>query len=304
MSEEAYLRFWGVRGSYAAPFKTHLGVGGNTSCVEFRDGDHILICDAGTGAIPLGEALVNQTEVRELLILLTHYHWDHICGLPFFLPAFRDDWTIAFFGPGERKEEVEKRLAAQMKAPYFPVETEHWTSKVRYLDTSRESIAHGPFRITHRPVHHPGATYGYRIEVRDKTVAYVSDNEFRYLETSIEEQYETFDAFERPLLDDLKDEVRISELKVIQDADIVIHDAQYTPQDYRLKRGWGHSCYVDTVNCAMEANVKELYLYHHDPNYDDDAIEAIYQHALEMIAATGSPMRCHIAREGLQIPLT
>jgi ribonuclease BN (tRNA processing enzyme) len=84
----------------------------------------------------------------------------------------------------------------------------------------------------------------------------------------------------------------------------VIHDAQYTPQDYRLKRGWGHSCYVDTVNCAMEANVKELYLYHHDPNYDDDAIEAIYQHALEMIAATGSPMRCHIAREGLQIPLT
>ncbi|HKK15082.1 MAG TPA: MBL fold metallo-hydrolase, partial [Gammaproteobacteria bacterium] len=93
---DAYLRFWGVRGSYAAPFASHLKVWGNTSCVEIRDGNHILICDAGTGIIPFGNQLIKQDSIRELLIILTHYHWDHVCGLPFFVPAFIPDWKIRF----------------------------------------------------------------------------------------------------------------------------------------------------------------------------------------------------------------
>ena len=94
----AYLHFWGVRGSYASPFETHLKVGGNTSCVEIREGDHVLICDAGTGIIPFGNKMMAQDDIRELMIILTHYHWDHICGLPFFVPAFVPDWKINIFG--------------------------------------------------------------------------------------------------------------------------------------------------------------------------------------------------------------
>ncbi len=123
---KAQLRFWGVRGSYAAPFSTHLGVGGNTSCVEIRSGDHLLICDAGTGIIPLGNELVKQDKIREMLVILTHYHWDHVCGLPFFVPAFVPDWKINFFGPGANPSAIEEHVSAQMKAPYFPVGTETW----------------------------------------------------------------------------------------------------------------------------------------------------------------------------------
>ncbi|MCH8163677.1 MAG: MBL fold metallo-hydrolase, partial [Proteobacteria bacterium] len=120
----AQLRFWGVRGSYAAPFSSHLGVGGNTSCVEIRVDDHLLICDAGTGIIPLGNKLMQQDQIREIFIILTHYHWDHVCGLPFFVPAFMPDWKINFFGPGDNPELIEEYISATMQAPYFSAGTE------------------------------------------------------------------------------------------------------------------------------------------------------------------------------------
>ena len=106
-----YLRFWGVRGSYPAPFDTHYGVGGNTSCVEVRVDDHIVICDAGTGVIPLGNDLMKQQDIREITVLLTHYQWDHISGLPFFVPAFVPGWKINFFGPGETNAEIATHLS-------------------------------------------------------------------------------------------------------------------------------------------------------------------------------------------------
>ncbi|MDX1515172.1 MAG: MBL fold metallo-hydrolase, partial [Gammaproteobacteria bacterium] len=107
-----YVRFWGVRGSYPAPFSTHMKVGGNTPCVEIRLGNKLLIFDAGTGIIPLGNELMKQKDIRELEIILTHYHWDHISGLPFFVPAFVPGWKIDFFGPGDEPAELEGRLAA------------------------------------------------------------------------------------------------------------------------------------------------------------------------------------------------
>jgi phosphoribosyl 1,2-cyclic phosphodiesterase len=303
-SDRGYLRFWGVRGSYAAPFPTHLGVGGNTSCVEVRVGDHILVCDGGTGIIPLGEQLMGTGRPHDLLVLFTHYHWDHICGLPFFTPAFRQDWNISFFGPGENKGDIEKRISDQMKAPYFPVETENWMANIRYLSPDRGGVLnHGPMRITYHPVHHPGATYGYRIEVNGKTIVFVSDNEFLFLEKSIAQRYGEFNPEEQALIDGMKSEERNLELSVVRNADILIHDAQYTPHDYEKKRGWGHSCYVDTVNSAIDAGVKSLYLYHHDPTYTDAAVEQIHRHSLEIIAARGAAMACHVAREGLVVDL-
>ena len=301
----AYLRFWGVRGSYSAPFKTHLGVGGNTSCVEIRVNDTIVLCDAGTGIIPFGNQLMQQSEMRELLIILTHYHWDHICGLPFFVPAFMPEWKINIFGPGQSEKDIKEYLSAQMRAPYFPVGTETWLANINYLSPpANQQFGYGPISFTYNSVHHPGTTFGYRFNINGKNILYISDNECQYLNKAIRQKYGQFSQEEQELYDAMQKEEYESELKLIQDADILIHDAQYTPEDYEKKRGWGHSCYIDTVNTAIDAGVKELYLYHHDPNYDDDAIEKLYQHTLNIIKDRNSDLNCHIAKEGLEIDLS
>ncbi len=300
---ESYLRFWGVRGSYSAPFASHLDVGGNTSCVEIRADDHVLVCDAGTGIIPFGNELMQQESIREMLIILTHYHWDHVCGLPFFVPAFDSDWHLNFFGPGQNAQEIERHVSAQMHAPYFPVGTENWTATVNYLTTSANNLTYGPFAISYQNVHHPGVTYGYRIKINNKTIVYISDNECLFLNKSIEQRYQEFNHEEQQLYDSMKQEEYDSALQFMQGADILIHDAQYTPEDYEKKRGWGHSCYIDTVNSAIDAGVKQLYLFHHDPNYDDVRIDEIHQDCLRIISERDATLACHIAREGLIVSL-
>jgi len=300
---KSQLRFWGVRGSYAAPFRSHLGVGGNTSCVEIRSGDHLLVCDAGTGIIPLGNELMQQDKIREMLIIMTHYHWDHVCGLPFFVPAFVPDWKIDFFGPGESPKLIEEHVSAQMQAPYFPVGTETWLAETNYLSPESDGFQYGPMKINFSNVHHPGITYGYKIEINNKTIVYASDNECMFIEKSIKHRSDEFNEEELELFKEMIHEEHQSELDLIQDADILIHDAQYTPDDYDKKRGWGHSCYIDTINTAIDANVKELYLFHHDPNYDDDTMEAILKHSNEIIKEKGASLICYIAKEGMVIDI-
>ncbi|MGE4617367.1 MAG: MBL fold metallo-hydrolase [Gammaproteobacteria bacterium] len=299
----SYLRFWGVRGSYAVPHKSHLSVGGNTSCVEIRSDDTLLVCDGGTGIISLGEQLMRNDELSEMMVLFTHYHWDHICGMPFFQPAFSPDWKIKFFGPGENSGDIEQVLSDQMKTPYSPVETETWMAKIDYLEPDANGLSHGPIKISYHNVHHPGLTYGYRFQVGGKSVAYVSDNEVRFLKTSIAKRIHEFEQDEHELLERMVSEQRSSEVSTIEGVDILIHDAQYTPHDYDKKRGWGHSCYVDTVNLAIDAGVQCLYLYHHDPTYDDDQVAAIHQDSLQIIRERGSDMECHIGCEGLKVDL-
>jgi phosphoribosyl 1,2-cyclic phosphodiesterase len=300
---KSYLRFWGVRGSYASPFSTHLQVGGNTSCVEINVNGHIVICDAGTGIIPLGNKLAAQSDIKDVLIVLTHYHWDHICGLPFFVPAFIPDWKINFFGPGESIQEIKQNLDSQMQAPYFPVGTETWMANIHYIEPRDTEITRGPIDITYYGVHHPGITYGYKIKAHNKTIIYVSDNECQFLDKSIKQKMTEFSEEEQEMFEAMNREEYEYELQAIRGADILIHDAQYTPEDYETKRGWGHSCYVDVVNYAIDAEVKELYLYHHDPYNDDMAIDKIYENCQEIIQKRSASLKCYIAREGMEIEL-
>ncbi len=294
-----YIRFWGVRGSFPSPFGSHMRVGGNTSCVELRADGHILICDGGSGIIPFGNTLVAQSEIKELTIILTHYHWDHISGLPFFVPAFVPGWKINIFAPGDSKEEIERRISGQMVDPYFPVEVETWMADIHYLSAPNNQLEYGPFKIEAFNVHHPGSTFGYRIKVHDKTIIYASDNELKFIEQSIVNRQDEMSDEELQLIEAMQAEELASSLDVIRDAHVFIHDAQYTPEDYAKKRGWGHSCYIDTANFAMDANVKQLYLFHVDPNYDDTKIEGLHRSAVKMILERRSKMDCHIAREGL-----
>jgi len=298
-----YLRFWGVRGSYAAPFASHLNVGGNTSCVEIRADEHVLVCDAGTGIIPFGYELMKQEEIRELMVILTHYHWDHVCGLPFFVPAFFPEWKLNFFGPGADTAEIEKFFSSQMQAPYFPVGTETWLADINYIMPEKDNICHGPISIHYSNVHHPGTTYGYHIEINGKTITYISDNECKYIEKSFNKRHGELNKEEQDLFETIMKEEHQAELQLIENADILIHDAQYTPEDYEIKHGWGHSCYIDTVNTAIDAGVKELYLYHHDPNYDDNAMAVIDEKSQKIIKDRNSNLKCQIAREGMRIDL-
>lgn len=302
--QEAYLRFWGVRGSYAVPAATHLRVGGNTSCVEIRSGDHILICDAGTGIIGLGDKLLGEARRLPLMVLFTHYHWDHICGLPFFQPTFKSGWDIQFFGPGPNGAEMKKRLSSQMKSPYFPVETESWIADISYLEPRGPCLDHGPIRITYQHVHHPGLTYGYRMEVAGKSIAYVPDHEYLFQARSLESRAQEFSAADREYLAHIEREERTSETALIRGVDVLIHDAQYTPKQYAEKRGWGHSCFIDAVNLAIDTEVKALYLYHHDPASADADMDEIHAQSLKIIAARGSALQCYVAQEGMTLNLS
>ena len=152
-------------------------------------------------------------------------------------------------------------------------------------------------------VHHPGVTYGYRVEVAGKHIAYVSDNEVAYLRTSIERRADEFDDEEHHILASIEREERLSEIAAVKGADILIHDAQYTPRDYERKRGWGHSCYVDTVNFAIDAGVKALYLYHHDPTYDDAKVDEIHRDCERLVEARGAALECVVAREGMVVEI-
>ncbi len=305
MSTESlnYIRFWGVRGSFPAPFGSHLRVGGNTSCVEICADGHLLICDAGSGIIPLGNALMGQKDIREVMVILTHYHWDHISGLPFFVPAFVPGWKVNFYGPGNSAKEIEQRISGQMLDPYFPVEVETWLASINYRELKDGVLEYGPFKIYPYNVHHPGSTFGYRIQVRGKTIVYVSDNELAFIDKNIADRREELDSQELQLIEAMQQEERIKAIEDIQDAHVFIHDAQYTPEDYNKKRGWGHSCYIETVNFAADANVKQLYLFHVDPNYNDNKIEELHRASVKILRERNSSMQCDIAREGLLIDL-
>jgi phosphoribosyl 1,2-cyclic phosphodiesterase len=298
-----YIRFWGVRGSYPAPFGSHMRVGGNTSSVELRADNHILVCDGGSGIIPLGNSLMGQQEIKEVMIILTHYHWDHISGLPFFVPAFVPGWKVRIYGPGENQEEIERRISGQMVDPYFPVEVETWMADIHYLRADNNRLEYGPFKIETFNVHHPGSTFGYRIEVHDKVIVYVSDNELKFLEKTVEERKNDMEPEELQLIEAMQKEEWDNAVETIKDAHVFIHDAQYTPEDYAKKRGWGHSCYIDTANFAMDANIKELYLFHVDPSYNDAKIEELHRATVKQISERQSMMECHIAREGLIVDI-
>lgn len=285
------VRFWGTRGSIATPGPSTVRYGGNTSCVEVRtESGEVILLDCGTGAHALGQALQGQAKACSGHILISHTHWDHIQGLPFFTPLFAsgNEWHI--YGPRGLGQSLQEVLAGQMEYAYFPVELNAFAAKVHFHEVIEGGFTIGDVRITTQYLNHPALTVGYRIEADGATLVYASDHE-PHSASAGEGHAEAAEGGDAAHID------------FIRDADLLIHDAQYTAAEYPGKIGWGHSSIEYVVDMAVAGGVRRVALFHHDPARTDDAMDQLLAAACKRAADAGSRLEVIGASEGSVIEL-
>jgi phosphoribosyl 1,2-cyclic phosphodiesterase len=294
----AYLKFWGVRGSIPTPGPTTLRYGGNTPCVELNyDGDNFFILDAGSGIRAFGQHLMGRGKPVKSHIFISHMHWDHIQGIPFFVPAFIPGNEFVFHGAQEADVKLEDILADQMNPVNFPVQIDEMASKFKFQEMYEGSYTIEGIKTEAMYLNHPGYALGYKFLINKKPVVYVSDNEPYPVHPN------TSKESDNPTGNKLIEDNNQRMINFARDAHIFIHDAQYTPEEYKSKYQWGHSPYDYTVKIALEAGVNTLVLFHHDPVHDDDFIDGMVDSAKKISWQAGSNMKIIGAREGLELPL-
>ena len=275
MKSPVRVQFWGTRGSLARPGQHTLRYGGNTSCVQVTSPNGtLLVIDCGTGAHDLGRSLLaNSKAPLRGHILFSHTHWDHIQGFPFFAPLFVGGGQWDVYGPAGLGESLRDALAGQMQSTYFPVKLDDLGANIDYHDLVEGSFEIGDIRITARYLNHPALTLGYRLEMNGISVVYSCDHE-PYSRTS--EPHESISDLDQRHSD------------FLADADLVIHDSQFTDAEYASKRGWGHSPVEYVLEIARLGRVKHLALTHHDPMRTDDALDQIVESARADLKASDS----------------
>jgi CheY-like chemotaxis protein/phosphoribosyl 1,2-cyclic phosphodiesterase len=289
------LRFWGTRGSIATPGPATTRYGGNTSCVEvvLQSGQRFIF-DCGTGIRLLGgELLAHAPKPIAANLLISHSHWDHIQGFPFFAPAFIPGSRFRICGPDAAYQSLPSVLAGQMEYTYFPVELGQLGAEITYQGLGEGTVEMDGARITCQFLNHPAVTLGYRIEADGVALMYVCDHEPFW-----EPLWKT-DA-EPGRRESILHAGDLRHAAFLENADVVIHDAQYTPEEYPSKKNWGHSTYTYATQIAAVANVKRLYLTHHDPTHSDDFLSQMEQRAQALAASLGSSLRVTCAREGYE----
>jgi CheY-like chemotaxis protein/phosphoribosyl 1,2-cyclic phosphodiesterase len=269
--------------------------GGNTSCVELRAPDGALfVFDFGTGARPLGADLVRRGGPIRAHLLIGHTHWDHIQGFPFFAPLFGSGNELAVYAPREGQRSLHDVLAGQMEFTYFPVELNQLPAVITYHDLSEGVHEIAGVRVVTKYLQHPAMTLGWRLEAAGRAVVYLVDHE-PYSDVLWQR-----DAPVGRIESIVHDGDR-RHATFMKGADLVIHDAQYTPEELQAKRTWGHSTYEYVVELAMAAGVKRVALTHHDPAHDDAMVSLIEQRAKALVTARGSAMDVFCAYEGCEV---
>jgi len=251
------LAFWGVRGSIPTPAPENLGYGGNTTCLELRlPNDEQVVIDGGTGARQLGLSLLKRftREANDIHFLMTHFHWDHIQGIPFFAPLYSPRNRVVFHS-SRPAAEVMDILEGQMTFPYFPVKFDLLAAKREFVELTKEPLRYGELTVHSFPLNHPQGATGFRLEAGGAVVVHACDHEHgdARLDRILRENAEG--------------------------ADVLVYDAQFTPEEYVSKAGWGHSTWREGANIARDAKVKQLILSHHDPSHGDEMLSKMLEEA-------------------------
>jgi len=279
------IKFWGTRGSIPTPGPKTVRYGGNTSCVEVKIGNNdTIIIDAGSGIRELGLELMS-TEFGKGKgqgdVLLTHTHWDHIQGFPFFVPAFVPGNRFVIYGASRVDKRLEDTLAGQMESPYFPVRLGDMRSEIRFNEIQEGSVQVKTALVTAGRLNHPGGALGYRIESGGKVFTYSSDTE-------------------HPPDDKLDENV----VELFRGADLMVYDSQYTPEEYLKRVGWGHSTGQKGAEVAWAAGAKRLAIFHHDPAHGDDKMDEIVERCRREAREKGiNNLEIFAAGDGLEIEL-
>jgi len=279
------VRFWGTRGSIAAPGPKTARYGGNTSCVEVRASDGtVIILDCGTGARELGLHLAQtMPQPMRLHLFIGHTHWDHIQGFPFFVPAFLPGSELNIYAPVGFQRGLEEAMGGQMEYSYFPVKMRDLRSRIHFTELDEGFFRVGDVLVETQFINHTAPTVAYRMTSDGATIAYATDHEPFWNASGRVSQHPG-------------DERHIAFLK---GANLVIHDAQYTDEEYRDKVGWGHSSLEYAVDVALAAGVERLVLFHHDPMHSDDQLDDMRADVVARWGVEGD--RCTVATEGADI---
>jgi phosphoribosyl 1,2-cyclic phosphodiesterase len=285
------IKIWGCRGSLPSPGSSTVRYGGESTCIEvITDDGQETIIDAGSGIRKLGHKLLGDQSVSTINILFTHSHWDHLMGFPFFEPAYRSKFSFALCGGGEPQQSVLNFLAHQMDPPYFPVTFKQlkaqFVSACNCNNTDCDHLLRYAGRSTvcsAIPLNHPNGGFGFRLTGANGAFVFIPDNEIRY-----------------------QHDGGLSRTEYVQfcsNANLLFHDAQYLDDEYELKRGWGHSTLRDAVDLALDARVKRLGLFHHDPDRSDHQLDAMEEWTRAYLRGRNSAMECFVCAEGMEFSI-
>ena len=277
------IRCWGARGSIPVSGEEYVTYGGDTTCIEIQtQEDEIIIVDAGSGIRRLGNLLI-QEKRKQFDMIFTHAHWDHILGFPFFKPVYHQGITIQMFGCPLAQESIRKMISRTMEAPYFPVNFQDLRADISYHQACESSFSIHSLTVIPIPLSHPNQGFGYKFTEKGKSFIFLTDNEL---------------AFQHPGGLAFSDYAALS-----RNADLLIHDAEFTEEEYGRTRTWGHSVYTHALNLALEVGAKKLGLFHHNQDRTDAAVDGIIGNCRQIIQERKESLECFALSQQEEIQL-